>query len=188
MNDMKRVRFSLMLVVVFFLTCINSCELFPDFNDDCDATKMIDVKEPIIYLRPVLPPGSMNIDSDLTRKLANATHVQVSGSIQKIYCNGKKSGYFDFSPNLYPGDYTEAELTSGLFLPQPYQYKFQNDLDKLLVIVTYKAWFSDGAIFESHTFTDDYFFKDIKYEVNQIKYYIQLDQLLLETQWRRVSS
>ena len=185
---MKRFRFSLLVVVVFCITCINGCNLFPDFNDDCDATKMIDVKEPIIYLRSVLPPGPLNISSDLTWKLVNATHIQASGSNQKIYCNGNKSGYFTFSHNVYPGDYTDAELSQGLFLPQPYQYKFQNDLDKLLVIVTYKAWFSDGAIFESHTFTSDYFFKDIKYEVNQIKYYIHLDQLMGADQWRRVTS
>jgi len=185
---MKEFRFSLLLVVVYCLTCLHSCELFSDFNDDCDATKMIEVREPVIYLRAVLPPGRMNISSDLTWKLAEATHIQISGSIQKVYCNGNKSGYYEFSHNIYPVDYSITELESGLFLAQPYQYKFQNDLDKVLVIVTYKAWFSDGAIFESHTFTDDYFFKDIQYEVNQIKYYIKLDQLLGESQWRRVYS
>lgn len=184
---MEKSGFSLLAVVVFCILSLHSCTLFSDSNDDCDATKMIEIREPVIYLRAVLPPGQMNISSDLSWYLGNATHVQVSGSIQKVYCNGKKSGYFTYSPNIYPGDYTGEELEVGLFLPQPYQYRFENDLDKLLVIVTYKAWFEDGAIFESHTFPDEYFFKDIKYEVNPGKYYIKLDQLLDQAQWRRVN-
>lgn len=188
MDAMKKFRFSVLVVVVFCLAGFHSCELFPDFNDDCDSTKMIDAKEPIIYLRSVLPWDKININSDISYKLWDATHVQISGSIQKFYCNGKKSGYFTFSQNFFPSDYSIPELDAGLFLQQPYQYKFQNDLDKLLVIITYKAWFADGSIFESHTYTDDYFYKDIKYEVNQIKYYILLDQLLDKSQWRKVTS
>ncbi len=185
---MKESRFSLLLVVVFCIAGLHSCELFKDFNDECDATKMIEVREPIIYLRTILPPGTMNTSSEINYKLNDATYVQVSGSIQKIYCNGKKSGYFTFSHNLYPRDYSFDELTAGLFLPQPYQYKFQNDLDKLLVIVTYKAWFGDGAIYESHTFPIEYFYKDIRYEVNLTKFYILMNDLLSQTQWRKVTS
>jgi len=176
------------IMVSLSLLVTASCQLFSDFNDDCDATKMIEVREPVIYLRTILPSGIININSDLSYKFPEATHLHISGSIQKVYCNGDKSGYFTFSHNIYPGDYTFTELESGVFLEQPYQYKFQNDKDKLLVIITYKAWFSDGKIFESHTFTDEFFFKDIRYEVNQIKYYISLDDLKGDPQWRQVTS
>jgi len=178
----------LLLVVVFCIVGLHSCELFKDFNDDCDATKMIEVREPVIYLRTVIPTGSMATDTDINYKLPDAEHIQISGSIQKIYCDGKKSGYFTFSHNLYPGDYPLPDLENGLFLSQPYQYKFQNDLDKLLVIVTFKAWFHDGKIYESHTFPSDFFYKDIRYEVNQTKYFLLIDDLNSGTQWRKVTS
>lgn len=120
-------------------------------------------------------------------KSPEAEHIQISGSIQKFYCNGKKSGYFTFSHNLYPGDYSFEEQEAGLFLSQPYQYKFQNDLDKLLVIYTCKAWFNDGKIFESHTWPQEFFYKDVKFEANQTKHYILLDQMMSGTQWREVT-
>jgi len=162
--------------------------VFSDNNEDCDATKMVVTEEPLIYIRTVLPSDKINVDSDISYKLPDATHLQISGSIQKVYCSGKKSGYFSFSHNIYPGDYTSVELESGVFMLQPYQYKFQNDKDKLIVIITYKAWFNDGKIFESHTFTDEFFFKDIRYEGSQMKYYIKLDDHKDNSQWREVTS
>ncbi len=115
---------SVLAILLLPLLMTGSCALFPDENDDCDATKMIDVREPVIYLRTVVYPGTMNVDLDITYRLGSATKIEFSGSIQKVYCSGKKSGYFTYSPNLFPLDYTEAELKAGLFLPQPYQYKF----------------------------------------------------------------
>ena len=87
-------------MVIVCIAGLHSCELFPDFNDDCDATKMIEVREPVIYLRTVIPTGSMATDTDINYKLPDAEHIEISGSIQKIYCSGKKSGYFTFSHNL----------------------------------------------------------------------------------------
>ncbi len=64
----------------------------------------------------------------------------------------------------------------------------QNDLDKLIVIITCKAWFSDGKIFETDTYSEEFFYKDIKYEVNQMKYYIKLDFIDETSSWKRVTS
>ena len=175
-------------IVILPLMMTGSCALFQDENDDCDATKMIDAREPVIYIRTVVYPGIINVDSDLTYRLGSATKIEFSGSIQKVYCNGKKSGYFTYSPNFYPLEYTENELSAGLFLPQPYQYKFENDLDKLIVIITCKAWFSDGKIFETDTVSEEFFYKDIKYEVNQTKYYIKLDFIDETSSWKQVTS
>jgi hypothetical protein len=175
-------------IIILTLMMTGSCELFSDNNEDCDATKMIELKEPIIYLRAEVWPGQLAIDSDLTYKLRNATKIEIKGSIQKVYCSGKKSGYFTYNPNFFPTAYDDAELVAGLFLPQPYQYKFENDLDKLIVIITCKAWFSDGKIFEMGTITEEFFYKDIKYEVNEMRYYFKILLSTESTTWRRVTS
>ena len=179
---------SVLAIVILPLIMTGSCALFPDENEDCDATKMIEVREPLIYIRTVVYPGMMLVDSDISYYLGSATKIELSGSIQKVYCSGKKSGYFTYSPNFFPQDYTEDELKAGLFLPQPYQYKFQNDLDKLVVIITCKAWFSDGKIFETDSRSEEFFYKDIKYEVNQMRYYILLDFIDENSSWKRVTS
>jgi hypothetical protein len=162
-------------LVVLPVIMTGSCALFPTENDDCDATKMVEVKEPIIYLRTVVYSGKIFTSTDISYNLSDITSIQYIGSIQKEYCNGKESGRFTFGPNFYPSDYTINELNTGLFLPQPYQYKFGNDLDKLIVIITAKVWFKDGKIFETDTHSEKFFFKDIRYEVNQMKYYIILN-------------
>jgi len=172
---------------MFLIALTAGCSLLSTKNDDCDATKMITPQEPLLYLRVLLNPGTMNTTFG-DYSLKNATRLEIIGSIEKVYCSGKLSGRFTYNPAFFPVELTPAELSAGLFLPQPYQYKFDNDNDKLIVILTLKAWFSDGKIFEPDTFSEDFFYKDLKYEVNMSRNYFMLDYSKESFSWKQVTS
>lgn len=172
---------------VFLVALTAGCSLFSSKNDDCDATKMITPQEPLLYLRVLLNPETMNTSFG-NYYLKNATRLEIIGSIEKVYCSGKLSGRFTFNPSFFPVELTPVELSTGLFLPQPYQYKFDNDKDKLIVTLTLKAWFSDGKIFEPDTFAEEFYYKDLKYEANLGRNYFKIDYSNDFFTWKQVTS
>lgn len=177
---MKKISFIPLLVFIVLSATLSSCELFADKNDDCDATKMPQTEEPIIYIKTLLK---------LNKKLgdlyiANSDEVQITGSIRKIYCNGKESGNFTINGFLYVDEESSA---SDLYLAQPYQYKFDNYKDKLILICRVKVFFENGKIYESSEAFEDYFFEDIEYDANSWKYYIPI-MLGDNLQWYEVTS
>ncbi len=180
--------FSLGAALTFLLVALTAgCSLFSSKNDDCDVTKMITPKEPLVYLRVLLNPEYMKT-SEGNYYLKNATRLEIIGSIEKVYCSGKLSGRFTFNPVFFPVELTPTDLSTGLFLPQPYEYKFDNDKDKLIVMLTLKAWFSDGKIFEPDTFAEEFYYKDLKYEVNMGRYYFKIDYSTDFFTWKQVTS
>jgi hypothetical protein len=172
------------LVVLFSITGLISCNPF-DKSDECEGSEMVLI-EPIIYLRVSF--------ADPTMTLAEYTYLEVaermiiSGSIQKMYCSGKLSGYFTYSPTFYPQEMTITRLEGGFFLPQPYQYKFENTKDEILILFRIKVYMTESEIYESDEFIMSFFPEDIEYDVNTSKYYLSLEVVDPDKLWNRVTS
>lgn len=165
---MKPVYNSFLTICIILFLSLSGCELLSDNNDDCEATKMDEPQEPIIYLKPLLQLNQELGDSYLLL----GERLNISGSIRKIYCNGDESGVFSFNPTFYLSDDMTVD---DFFLPQPYQYKFNNTRDKLVVISRVKVYFENGNVYESSEVSREFFYKDIKLDANLMKYYIELD-------------
>jgi hypothetical protein len=121
-------------------------------------------EEPIIYVKSIFYFNANMFNSD------NAEKVVISGSIRKIYCSGKESGNFSFSPTFFVDENTFEKKEASLTLPQPYQYKFDNTKDKLVLIFHVKIYMVDGTIYESAEMGGNYFYKDIKFDANLMRY------------------
>jgi hypothetical protein len=147
---------------------IAACDAISDKNDECEATKMPERQTPTIYLNLLLRNDT--ILNDLY--VHSAEKATFSGTITKVYCDGTVSSTFSYSPTFFPSEMDYIFLNAGFYLDQPYEFNFDNDKDYLLVIAKLKVWFSNGKIFESNDVSRKYYFKDIKYDVNQLKKFI----------------
>jgi len=159
------------------LLTMDACTFLTD--KECDDTT-IDFDEPIIYLRlhitDVYPPDNTHLPSE-------ADTVRFDGSIQKIYCGGDYSDGFTFSHTLFlVKDYTKEYLSEGVFLSQPYQFKFTSSEDRLSVITSFKFYFKDGKVFEC-VGSASYKHIDIKYDFNRMDKYIDIN-LPEPSNWR----
>lgn len=171
------------LVFVSFFLLI-ACDTLTETNDECEKTKWSVVEEPIIYLYIAVPITYCNKINNINAT-DSATQMICSGSITKVYCDGKVSGSFSFNTNFYPIQMTEAELYKQR-VGQAYQFKFQNDKDYLVFVGRLKAYFPGGIIWESEEINFKLYFKDIKTNPNDFEKYchIALNPALL---WYRVS-
>jgi hypothetical protein len=162
----------LILIVLILFGCA-SCELFSDKNDDCDDTKMEKREEPVIYLKAIIPFNNEIIEVHTPEK------VIITGSIRKIYCSGKESGNFSYTPTFFVDDKTFDRYKADFILPQPYQYKFDNTKDKLIVQCHVKVYLEDGLIYESVPIIQEFFYKDIKFDANELKNFIEITPFML---------
>ncbi len=175
---MKRISLIPLWVFIVLSVTLGSCELFKEDND-CDATKMDTTEEPIIYIKALINLGQKLGDS----YLINSERLVISGSIRKIYCSGKESGNFSFNPTFY---ISQESTVDDFFLPQPYQYKFSNTKDKLIVICHVKVYFENGNIYESSEAHADFYYEDIEYDANRMKYFIEIS--FVTNAWYEVTS
>lgn len=113
--------------------------LFTDFTcseeeeeDPCAATKMVEVKEPLIYLKLELKQFTLWAFGN-TYESQFADIGRIIGSATKYYCPDKKSGSFSFEEAFYPAQSEPQYLEQGFYLDQPYMFKFENDLDYIEV-------------------------------------------------------
>ncbi len=180
---MKTFSFTLPLVVLFCITILHSCTIF-DKGGDCEGSEM-DLVEPLIYLRATFHTDAFFVET--SKSIFTAERMIISGSIQKEYCSGELSGYFTFSPTFYPTSMTNDSMLNGFYLPQPYQYKFNNKEDELIVLARIKVYMPDNIIFESDEFIFRYHYSDIKYETSSLKYYIMIS-FGATPGWHRVTS
>jgi len=177
---MKKISGISLSVFIVLSAILCSCELLKEDND-CDATKMDAPQEPVIYLKVIIPFPQAMIEYNTPERLL------ITGSIRKIYCSGKESGNFTYNPTIYVSAESFNEDNTGVFvLPQPYQYKFDNTKDKLIVICRVKAYLEGGDIYESEEIYQEFFYKDIKYNANEMKHYIEIRKDIL--QWFEVTS
>ena len=79
---------------------------------------------------------------------------------------------FEFDSNLYPS--SGAIPLVNVRVGGPFQYKFQNDEDHVSVSLTLKATFPDGKVFESVRQGNDFYYNNIKFQANDLEYYVLL--------------
>jgi len=176
---MKKISFEVLAVFIILSVSSSSCELLTSKND-CDATKMESTQEPVVYIK-ALPNLTLNLGD---QNMINSDRITISGSIRKIYCSGKESGYFTYNPTFYVDDQMSV---NDFWLSQPYQYKFDNTKDKLVVTCHAKVYFANGKIYESSEYFDDFYYDDILLDANELKYHI--DVLLGNNlEWYEVTS
>ena len=113
---------------------IASCDLVSDKNDACEDDKWSSAKEPTIYLKLSLEWDTVARDGMLSYISYTANSATFSGTVTKVYCGGKVSSSFSFSPTFYPNELSYEEMGNGFYLPQPYQFKFEHDEDYIQVI------------------------------------------------------
>lgn len=150
-----------------FSVTLGSCELLTSKNDDCDSTKMDTPQEPVIYIK-ALPDLSLTLGEEA---MINSDRITISGSIRKIYCSGKESGNFTYNTTFYVNSQMSA---NDFWLPQPYQYKFDNTKDKLVVTCNAKVFFDNGKIYESSECFGEFYYEDILLDANEFKYHIDI--------------
>jgi hypothetical protein len=180
---MKTSLFNLFLIVMFCVTSLQSCEVLAGKNE-CEGSAM-DLVEPVIYLKARLDPRVLIITPDTF--LDKAEEMIITGSIQKEYCSGKLSGYFTYNPTFYPLTMNLSHWENGFYFPQPYQYKFDNKEDELILLMRFKAYTTDGRIYESGEVIGRAKYADIAYDVNILRYYIMIS-VPGSLQWFRVTS
>jgi hypothetical protein len=161
---------------LFIMLCmIISCEEKTEENNECDATKMSSPQNPTIYLKLGIAWDSMPTASMMNYISYHATWALFSGTITKVYCGGKVSSTFSFNPTFYPDEMDYQTLGNGFYLPQPYQFKFENDLDYVHVIARIKYFFDkDNSTFESLELSQRFYYKNLYYDYNLNSNYISL--------------
>jgi hypothetical protein len=165
---MKTSLLTLLLIVMFCIACLQSCEVLAE-GDECEGSSM-DMVEPVIYIRAYFDMEARVLAPDAN--LMNAEKMIITGSIQKEYCSGKLSGYFTYNTTFYLSEMSYDDHLYGFYFPQPYQYKFSNLEDELIVIMRIKVYTADGRIFESEEIIDKFKYADIKFDANMFRYYI----------------
>jgi hypothetical protein len=176
---MKKISFKVFSVCIILAVISGSCELLSSKND-CDATKMESPQEPVVYIK-ALPKLDLLLGG---QAMINADRIIFSGSIRKIYCSGKESGNFTYNPTFY----VDAQMSyNDFWFPQPYQYKFDNTKDKLVVVCRAKVYFDNGKIYESSEWFDEFYYEDILLDINKLKYHIDL-LFGLNIEWFEVTS
>jgi hypothetical protein len=165
---MKTLLVLLSIILLPLSLSMISCDVFTEKNDECESTKMTERQTPTIYLKLLLRNDTIS-DSLYVHYASKATF---SGTITKVYCDGTVSSTFSYSPTFFPVDMDYIPLNSGFYLDQPYEFNFDNDKDYVLVMARLKVWFTNGKIYESDEVSRKYYYKDILYDVNQLKKYI----------------
>ena len=174
---MKKLIHFAMLFCIMIMLSMDGCEFFTDGKDNCEETKMLTVENPTIYLKLDLDPYAYHelVDMGYPTGLITTKEMLI-GSIMKVYCNGKESGSFSYEKTYYPKSMDFVTQMGGFLLPQPYQFKFENNDDYLLVIAHLKTYMDDGKIFEDkNEFTQKYYYVDLIYDKDRNDYYIELD-------------
>ncbi len=164
---MTKIVIRLLTAIIGCLISFSACE---SLTDSCKKTRWEAIEDPIITVRVNCNITSFGYNL-ATYKISDASEVSYTGTITKIYCNGNKSGSFDFKRTIYPvgGKLVYDNVMAG----GPYQFNFQNDFDKLEVMVRMRIAFPDGSVFRPrYTETYSYYYKDIKFDINNLEKYI----------------
>jgi hypothetical protein len=149
-----------------FLLLLTRCE--ERDKSACDLTKWDDIEERTVEVRVKLPPN-VKYESEVI-PITDFNAVDIFGTINKEYCSGQKSGYFDIA------NFVMVDISSAVYytvLPRV-NYKFENDNDKVQVAIKLKCTLPSGVTYES---TEDYlsFKPDVIYfDVNTFYYYVNM--------------
>lgn len=168
---MQTQTFSRFLISVLVLVSLYGCETSTGDPGNCDETKWEQSKSrdfhPYIYIETDTLPGS-----DHYNWLAEGLFV--SGTIQKMYCNGTSGTSLDFFYNTAPINHNLAVFVNPHRVIQSYGFNFNNDKDYLSVIFRLKYNFPDGKKYETGEIIKKYYFKDIQYLDGDDEFQIRL--------------
>jgi hypothetical protein len=145
------------------------CALFDDTDDACLKNNWETAQEPIIHVRMTSNVTSFAYEMaqyDLTQ----ASSISVTGNITKVYCSGKESSSFPITAQLLPS--SGAIPLVNVKIGGPYQFKFENDEDRVEVRIKLRATFPDGSVFETKDLWDFFGYAAIKLNVNTLEYYV----------------
>jgi len=145
------------------------CALFPDTDDACLENNWATAQEPVIHVRMTSNATSFYYNTtqyDLTQ----ASSISVTGDITKVYCSGKMSGSFPITAQLLPS--SGAIPLTNVKIGGPYQFKFENDEDRVEVRIKLRATFPDGSVFETKDLWDFFGYSSIRLNVNTLEYYV----------------
>ena len=167
-----------LIIIAAFLNIFTTC-LTEEEEDPCAATKMVETKEPLIYLK--LEIKEFFIDNQHYSHYAEA--FGFAGYITKYYCPNKKSGSFGYTEAIAPKDYEPQYLVQGFYLDQPYIFKFENDLDYLKLEYNYNISWEYPKYFMGNDSLIVYY-KDLIYDYNLNSYYIPIiiNEMSFDTQ------
>jgi hypothetical protein len=166
---MKTKTLTTMASLLAFILLIDGCALFPDTDDECLKNNWETAQEPIIYVR--MTSDLVTFTDDMTQyDLTQASSMTVTGTITKIYCTGKESGTFPVEALIMPSG--GAIPLANVKIGGPYQYKFQNDEDRVELRFKIRVTFPDGKIFETKDLWDSFTYSNIKLNANNLEYYV----------------
>jgi hypothetical protein len=155
--------------VMTIILMIDGCALFPDVDDECLKNNWEAAKEPIIYVR--MTSSLVTFTHDMTQyDMSLASSMTVTGTISKVYCSGKESGTFPVEAQILPSG--GAIPLTNVKIGGPYQFKFQNDEDRVELRFKLRVTFPDGKIFETNDLWDSFFYNDIRLNANNLEYYV----------------
>lgn len=163
-------RKSILFLLILFLGLVASlisCEVQSDDKELCEQTKWNEVKEVIITVGISQP---LDHCGNNTHKADTADFIKITGSIQKYYCDNTPSGKFSFENTVQPDPNVDYHNVG-----QRYQFKFENDKDRLVVKCILKAFFIEGNNYESEEATKTFYYNDIQFDFNTLEYYILFD-------------
>jgi len=183
---MKSYGFVSILWLCLALFSITACEeMATDQNDDCEKTKMPDVKEPALIIKVVLLNDTIQHDpAHIARKALTGLF---TGTVTKVYCDGTLSGSFDVNTTVYPAEYTQDYLDAGIKVGQAYQFKFANKKDYILVVLRLKETFQDGKKYQSGDVIKKFYYEDLLYDYLNGDYYFWFFFLPLD-EWVEVEN
>jgi hypothetical protein len=148
---------------------IDGCALFPDVDDECLKNNWETAQEPIINVR--MTSSLVTFTHEMTQyNMSQASSMTVSGTITKVYCSGKESGTFPVEAQILPSG-GAIPLTS-VKIGGPYQFKFQNDEDRVELRFKVRVTFPDGKIFETNDLWESFFYNNIRLNANSLEYYV----------------
>lgn len=164
----KKLQHGIAIVTVAILS-VTGCSLFPDEDDRCLKDNWETAQEPIIHVR--MTSNATSFDYNMTPyDLTQASSISVTGNITKVYCSGKESSSFPITAQLLPS--SGAIPLANVKIGGPYQFKFQNDEDRVEVRIKLRATFPDGSVFETKDLWDFFGYAAIKLNVNTLEYYV----------------
>ena len=158
-----------MASILAVILMIDGCALFPDTDDECLKNNWETIQEPIINVR--MTSNLVTFTDDMTQyNISQASSMIITGTITKIYCTGKESGTFPVEAQIMPSG--GAIPLTNVKIGGPYQYKFQNDEDRVELRFKVRWTFPDGKIFETKPLWDFFSYSDIRLNVSSMENYV----------------
>lgn len=153
---MKKIHFFLFPLVLLLLICESSCELFlsnEEADKRCNENKLSDPVDKKIVVNYQIIRGQNKLPS-YGYEVLDATRLTFRGSVRKMDCHEEEAEFFNINCSAQAGilaigkdQYTFTllpELPAREFL-----FEFWNDLEYISVLVSMRAEFADGKVFES---------------------------------------